>query len=120
MHPNDLTIKHLQASLRSDAAALARLAASEEVVRQVSDVYSLIRHKILQNRGFVYSTGVGKSGMVAQRFSAALSSISCPSRFIHGTEWFHGDLGLVRDNDMVRAFCFRINHVCRGDSVLIK
>ena len=64
--------------------------------------------RILDQKGFIYTTGIGKSGMVAQRFSAALSSVSCPSRFIHGTEWFHGDLGLIRDIDMVGFIRVRV------------
>ena len=37
-------------------------------------------------------TGIGKSGYVGQRMSATLASIGIPSQFIHGTEWYHGDL----------------------------
>ena len=43
-------------------------------------------------------TGIGKSGYVGQRMSATLASIGIPSQFIHGTEWYHGDLGSVREN----------------------
>ena len=36
---------------------------------------------------------LGKSGLVAQRFSGSLSSIGISSQYVHATEWAHGDLG---------------------------
>lgn len=92
------------ASLRSDAAALTALAQKESLV--VEQIHSVSKRlfECVNNQGFLLATGIGKSGMVAQRFAAALSSISCPSHFVHGTEWFHGNLGAVRSPDVVIAF----------------
>ena len=35
----------------------------------------------------------GKSGVVASRFAASLSSVGIPAHYVHATEWLHGDLG---------------------------
>jgi arabinose-5-phosphate isomerase len=48
--------------------------------------------------------GIGKSGHVAQKISATLSSTGTPSFFIHPTEAAHGDLGMVGKNDAVLIF----------------
>ncbi len=49
---------------------------------------------ILACRGRVLVSGVGKSGIVAQRIAASLRSTGTPSFFVHPTEAVHGDLGL--------------------------
>lgn len=55
------------------------------------------------NRGRVFTTGIGKAGVVANRLSISLASISVPSQWVHGTEWVHGDLGSLREGDCVVA-----------------
>ncbi len=54
-------------------------------------------------RGQVVVTGVGKSGLIAQKVSATLASTGTPSFWLHATEAFHGDLGRIRDRDLVLA-----------------
>ena len=48
-------------------------------------------------------TGIGKSGHIARKISATLSSTGTSSYFMHSTEAFHGDLGLVDKEDIVIA-----------------
>jgi len=55
-------------------------------------------------KGKVLTTGMGKAGYVAQRFTATLCSTKTPAAFIHPGEAAHGDLGLVDENDCVFAF----------------
>ncbi len=54
-------------------------------------------------RGKVITTGVGKSGMVARKLAATLTSTGCPAVFLHPSEAMHGDLGIVLRNDVVIA-----------------
>mmetsp|Transcript_24058 Transcript_24058/g.38707 ORF Transcript_24058/g.38707 Transcript_24058/m.38707 type:complete len:185 (+) Transcript_24058:2946-3500(+) len=49
----------------------------------------------------VHVTGMGKSGYVGQRMAASLCSVSVKSKFTHATEWGHGDLGQLRDSDII-------------------
>ena len=58
---------------------------------------------VLGRRGRVVLTGMGKSGLIAQKISATLSSTGCPSFFLHPAEAIHGDLGMVTPEDSVLA-----------------
>jgi len=56
---------------------------------------------ILKTKGRVVVSGMGKSGIVAQKFSATLASTGTPSLFLHLSEAVHGDLGRVTPSDTV-------------------
>lgn len=56
---------------------------------------------ILACSGKVIVTGVGKSGVIARKIAATLSSTGTPSLFLHAGEGLHGDLGAVSPNDCV-------------------
>ena len=58
---------------------------------------------IYEARGRVIVTGIGKSGIVGRKIVATLSSTGTPSLFIHPVEAMHGDLGMVRSEDIVLA-----------------
>lgn len=53
--------------------------------------------------GHVIVTGMGKSGHVGRKVAATLASTGTPSHFVHPAEASHGDLGMIRDNDVVLA-----------------
>ncbi len=59
--------------------------------------------------GHVVVTGMGKSGLIAQKISATLSSIGVPSNFIHPAEAVHGDLGRIRRDDVLWALSYSGN-----------
>lgn len=52
-------------------------------------------------RGRVLTTGLGKSGIVARKLAATLTSTGTPSNFLHPVEAAHGDLGVVREGDIL-------------------
>lgn len=56
-----------------------------------------------QARGRVVVTGMGKSGIVAQKIAATLSSTGSPALFLHPAEAVHGDLGMITEGDVVIA-----------------
>ena len=58
---------------------------------------------MLGRTGRVVLTGMGKSGLIAQKISATLASTGCPSFFLHPAEALHGDLGMVTAEDAVLA-----------------
>ncbi|RKY32615.1 MAG: hypothetical protein DRP67_00580 [Candidatus Omnitrophota bacterium] len=58
---------------------------------------------ILNCKGKVVVTGIGKSGIIGRKISATLASIGIPSTFLHPGEALHGDLGIVTENDVVIA-----------------
>lgn len=56
---------------------------------------------ILNCKGKVVITGLGKSGIVGQKISATLSSTGTPSIFLHPVEAVHGDIGIISKDDVV-------------------
>ncbi|WP_300623199.1 SIS domain-containing protein [uncultured Megasphaera sp.] len=61
-------------------------------------------HMIMESKGRTIVTGMGKSGHIARKVSATLSSTGTPSIFLHPAEGIHGDLGMVTGDDVVLAF----------------
>jgi arabinose-5-phosphate isomerase len=58
---------------------------------------------LLACTGRVVTTGMGKSGIIAQKISATLASIGTPSLFLHPAEAIHGDLGRIVKGDALLA-----------------
>ncbi len=58
---------------------------------------------IAETRGRVVVCGLGKSGLVGQKWAATFSSLGTASVFLHAAEALHGDLGLLREYDLL--FC---------------
>lgn len=58
---------------------------------------------VIDRGGRVVLTGMGKSGLVAQKIAATLASTGCPSFFLHPAEALHGDLGMVTTQDSILA-----------------
>ncbi|AXC14658.1 Arabinose 5-phosphate isomerase [Acidisarcina polymorpha] len=56
-----------------------------------------------QTRGRVVVTGMGKSGIIAQKIAATLSSTGTPALFLHPAEAVHGDIGALAAGDVVLA-----------------
>ena len=56
--------------------------------------------------GKVVITGMGKPGHIGTKIAATMSSLGTPSFFLHPAEAQHGDLGMLRDNDVVIAISF--------------
>jgi arabinose-5-phosphate isomerase len=53
--------------------------------------------------GRVVATGLGKSGLVARKIAATLSSTGAPAFYLHPVEGAHGDLGMIRGQDVILA-----------------
>jgi len=63
--------------------------------------------KIISNcKGRIIATGMGKAGIIGQKFSATLSSTGSSSFWLHPAEAVHGDLGSVRFDDVVVALSY--------------
>jgi arabinose-5-phosphate isomerase len=60
-------------------------------------------HAILKVTGRVVVMGMGKSGHVGRKITATLASTGTPAMFVHPAEASHGDLGMVKDTDLVIA-----------------
>jgi arabinose-5-phosphate isomerase len=56
--------------------------------------------------GRVVVTGIGKSGLVGRKIAATLSSTGTPSYFLHPVEGAHGDMGMIRPEDVILAISY--------------
>ncbi|MFC0469075.1 SIS domain-containing protein [Halalkalibacter kiskunsagensis] len=62
---------------------------------------------ILNCKGKVVITGIGKSGIFARKICATLASTGTSSIFLHPAEGLHGDLGMVEEDDIVPMPSFK-------------
>jgi arabinose-5-phosphate isomerase len=90
--------------VRTEAAALEALAARLE--GPMAEAFARAVELILRcgnENGRVVVTGMGKSGIIAQKIAATLSSTGSPALFLHPAEAVHGDLGVLMRGDVVIA-----------------
>ena len=89
--------------LESEALAQAadRLGSPDSQLQINESIQAL--NRALDQDGKIILTGVGKSGKIAQKISATLSSTGSFSVFLHPTEALHGDMGIVQKNDAIIA-----------------
>ncbi len=89
--------------VRLEAEALTRLAASLSTTLRDPAERAL---ELLAAARLVAVTGVGKSGIIARKIAATLTSTGTPALFLHPTEALHGDLGLLTAQDAVLALSY--------------
>ena len=91
------TIEKAKEVIRIEAKAIAALEDRiGEDFRQAVDV-------IFRAKGRVIVTGMGKSGIIGKKIAATLTSTGTPAFYLHPAEGMHGDLGMVRRDDVVIA-----------------
>ncbi len=83
--------------LRTEADAISRL------VDRLDERFERAVALLFRCQGRVIVTGMGKSGIIARKIAATLSSTGTPAFFLHPAEAVHGDLGVIRSNDVVVA-----------------
>ncbi len=83
--------------IRSEARAIA------ELEGLLDESFSRAVDMTLACEGLLVVTGMGKAGLVGQKISATLASTGTPSLFLHPAEALHGDLGRVREQDVLLA-----------------
>lgn len=92
------------ALVRTEAAALEGLAARLDgpMAADFDRAVELVM-RCGESNGRVVVTGMGKSGIIAQKIAATLSSTGSPALFLHPAEAVHGDLGVLMPGDVVIA-----------------
>ena len=95
--------------------SLAKKAAALQIneLKKIKKVFnkSFIRaiDLILNCKGKVVFSGIGKSGLIARKVSATFSSVGVPSFFCHPSEALHGDLGQIEKRDLLIIFSYSGN-----------
>ena len=72
----------------------------------LGEEYLEILDAIIECKGKVIITGMGKPGHIAKKIAATLSSLGTPSFYLHPAEALHGDLGMITNQDIVIAISF--------------
>ena len=94
---------------RTDWLTLARevldveIEGLQAVNKQLGEPFVRALTAMAECTGRVVITGVGKSGLVGRKIAATLSSTGTPSFFLHPVEGAHGDMGMIRKEDVVLA-----------------
>ena len=106
------TINYGRECLQAEAEAIRHAA------QRLDNSFARALDCITACQGRVVVSGMGKSGHIARKISATLSSTGSPSFFLHPAEALHGDFGLLRKGDVLLAIAFsgetyEVNAVCR-------
>src|SRR5438552_1186891 len=87
--------------VRIEAQALTDLA--DRIAGPMADEFNRAVELLYCCAGRVVVTGMGKSGIIARKIAATLSSTGTPALFMHPVEALHGDLGMLAQGDIVIA-----------------
>ncbi len=70
----------------------------------VDDNFDIAVTFLYECQGTIISTGIGKAGIIAEKFAATLRSGATAASFLHPAEAAHGDLGVIGEQDVLVAF----------------
>jgi arabinose-5-phosphate isomerase len=96
----------------TDTLALARMVLQTEsaailaLVERLDERFERAVRLLLECRGRVIVTGMGKSGIICRKIAATLASTGTPAHFLHPAEAIHGDLGVLQSNDVIVALSY--------------
>ena len=82
---------------------LSEAEALENLARSLDDRFSQAVDLLINAKGRIIVSGMGKSGHIARKIAATLSSTGTPAHFVHPAEASHGDLGMITSADVVIA-----------------
>ena len=83
--------------LRKEADAIKNIPVNDSFLNAVEIIYE----KIHNQGGKVIASGMGKAGQIADNIATTFSSTGSPAVFLHPSEAQHGDLGIIRGNDVL-------------------
>lgn len=75
----------------------------QRVKNSLNSDFIKVTELILNSKGKVVVTGIGKSGLIGKKIAATLASTGTPAIFMNSAEGLHGDLGMIASDDIVLA-----------------
>lgn len=75
--------------------------AIENLTHYIDNDFEDCVREILQSKGRVVITGIGKSAIIANKIVATMNSTGTPALFMHAADAIHGDLGMIQSDDIV-------------------
>ena len=82
------------------------IAGLEGLIKRLDSEFEEAVNLLFACGGKVILAGMGKSGLIAQKIAATLTSTGTPALFLHAGESTHGDLGIITKQDVVIAFSY--------------
>ena len=95
MKKNDIIIELATQIIENEANAIIGLR------QRIDDDFRKTVELLLENKGNLVFTGIGKSAIIAQKIVATMNSTGTTAVFMHAADAIHGDLGIVREGDVV-------------------
>jgi len=92
---------HIDTLTRAREIIRAEMTGLEHLASNLDGSFEALVQAVLDCRGRVILTGMGKSGLVARKIVATLQSLATPAYFLSPAEGIHGDLGLLQQGDLV-------------------
>ena len=80
--------------------------ALEKTKNALDETFVEILNLIVECKGKVIITGMGKPGHIAEKLAATFASLGTPAFFLHPGEAMHGDLGMINESDIVIAMSY--------------
>ena len=74
--------------------------AIQNLINYIDDDFEAVVRLIYENKGRVIITGIGKSAIIATKIVATMNSTGTPAVFMHAADAIHGDLGMIREEDV--------------------
>ena len=81
--------------IENEAAAIKGLLPS------IDGTFDKVVRLMLESKGTIVFSGIGKSAIIAQKIAATMNSTGTSAVFMHAADAIHGDLGVIRENDLV-------------------
>ena len=78
----------------------------QKVKDELDEDFTVLVSQILACQGRVILTGMGKSGHIAKKIAATMSSLGTPAYYLHPAEGAHGDLGVITKDDIILAVSY--------------
>lgn len=75
--------------------------AIRRIIPKLDHNFNEVVQLMLENEGNIVFSGIGKSAIIAQKIAATMNSTGTSSVFMHAADAIHGDLGIIRENDLV-------------------
>ncbi len=95
MNTKENVLNLAKKTILSESESIAKL------IDYIDDQFVETTQILLQSKGRLIVTGIGKSAIIAQKMVATFNSTGTPSLFLHAAEAIHGDLGMVQSEDVV-------------------
>lgn len=95
MNDNSTIIEKAKRIILEESQSISKLS------NYLDENFAIVVNEILNSKGRLVITGIGKSAIIATKIVATMNSTGTPALFMHAAEAIHGDLGMIQKDDIV-------------------